>query len=168
VRAVLGIDALPVTEVTDDALMGFNDAGVRAVGVPGGGGVSDATGLALFYQALLHNQAGVWKPDLLADVTTNVRNRLPERLGNYPINYTLGLRVAGDDGHAHMRGFGRTVSPRAFGHNGAAGQVAWADPATGLSFCYLTNGIEANTLTQGRRGVALSSIAAQTRESAQA
>ena len=35
---------------------------------------------------------------------------------------------------------GRTVSPRTFGHNGAGGQIAWADPATGLSFCYFTNG----------------------------
>ncbi|MEA3077907.1 MAG: hypothetical protein QOF60_2815 [Actinomycetota bacterium] len=167
-QKALGISQLPITEVTDDNLMKHNHPDFRALGVPGGGGVSDATGLALFYQALLHNQAGIWKPDLLHDVTTNVRNTLTERLGNYPINYTLGLRKAGDDGYSHMRGFGRTVSPQAFGHNGAAGQLAWADPATGLSFVYLTNGIEANTLTQARRGVALGSIAAQTRESAQA
>ena len=47
--------------------------------MPGGGGVMRAADLALFYQALLHNPGGIWKPDVLADVTTNVRNRLPDR-----------------------------------------------------------------------------------------
>ena len=59
-----------------------------------------------------------------------------------------------------LTNFGRTVSPRAFGHAGAGGQIAWADPATGLSFCYLTNGLDANVLRQARRGLALSSRAA--------
>jgi CubicO group peptidase (beta-lactamase class C family) len=158
-QATLGLPALPVTEVTDEALLGFNAPVVRALGVPGGGGVSDAASLALFYQGLLHNPAGIWKDDLLADVTGNVRNHFPEPLGGHPVERTLGLTTAGADGKSHLRGFGRTVSARAFGHNGAAGQIAWADPETGLSFVYLTNGVEANTLKIGRRGVALSSIA---------
>jgi len=88
-----------------------------------------------------------------------VRNRFPDPLLGVPANRTLGLVQAGDDGKAVMRGFGRTVSPRAFGHDGAAGQIAWADPGTGLSFAYVTNGIDANVLRQARRGVALSSLA---------
>ena len=74
-------------------------------------------------------------------------------------NCTIGLVVAGDDGKAPMRGMGRTLSPAAFGHNGAGGQVAWADPATGLSFCYLTNGIDAHLFRQWRRGPSLSNRA---------
>jgi CubicO group peptidase (beta-lactamase class C family) len=160
VRAVLGIDALPVTEVTDEALLGFNRADVRALGVPGGGGVSDAASLALFYQALLHDPKGIWNPELLADVTGRVRNRLPDPLMGTPAERTLGLVTAGADGKANLRGFGHTGSPRSFGHNGAAGQIAWADPETGLSFVYLTNGIDKHVFRQARRGVALSSIAA--------
>jgi hypothetical protein len=38
--------------------------------------------------------------------------------------------------------------------------IAWADPATGLSFCYLTNGLDDNLVRQKRRGVGLSSRAA--------
>jgi CubicO group peptidase (beta-lactamase class C family) len=158
---ILGIRALPVTEVTDDALMGFNGAETRALGVPGGGGVSDAASMALFYQGLLHDPAGIWKADSLLDFTGNVRNTFPDPLSQVPVQRTLGLATAGDDGRASLRGFGKTVSGRAFGHGGAAGQIAWADPESGLSFCYLTNGIDANFLRLGRRGVALSSIAGE-------
>jgi CubicO group peptidase (beta-lactamase class C family) len=54
---------------------------------------------------------------------------------------------------------GRTLSPRAFGHNGAGGQLAWGDPATGLSLGYCTNGIDRNEIRQARRGTAIASLA---------
>ena len=122
--------------------------------------MSDASDLARFYQALLHNPGELWDADLLADVTGNVRNTFPDPLFGLPILRTLGLCTAGDDGKATYRGFGKTGSGATFGHNGAGGQLAWADPATGLSFVYLTNGLDAHPLRQARRGVALSSIAA--------
>jgi CubicO group peptidase (beta-lactamase class C family) len=68
--------------------------------------------------------------------------------------------VAGDDGMANFRGFGKTNSPRAFGHGGAGGQIGWADPASGISLAYCTNGFDRNDIRQGRRGVAISSLAA--------
>ena len=160
IKATFGIRELPVTEVTEDALLGFNNPKVKALGVPGGGGLMRAADLALFYQALLHNPGGVWKPDVLADVTTNVRNRLPDPLTNTPANRSLGLILAGDDGRSHIRGMGRTVSPGTFGHNGAGGQLAWGDPETGLSFGYCTNGLDKNVVREPRRGTALSSLAA--------
>lgn len=67
--------------------------------------------------------------------------------------------IAGGDGKANMRGFGRTNSPDAFGHPGFGGQIGWADPATGISFGYVTNGFDRNDLREGRRSVALSSLA---------
>jgi CubicO group peptidase (beta-lactamase class C family) len=159
-EAALGVRSMLVTEVTDEAVLRFNEPDVLALGVPGGGGVSTAADLALFYQALLHNRAGVWDPDVLADATGTVRNNLGDRNFGRPASRSLGLVIAGDDGQSHIRGLGRTVSPRAFGHNGAGGQIAWADPATGISFVYLTNGHDAHQIRQGRRGVALSSLAA--------
>jgi CubicO group peptidase (beta-lactamase class C family) len=159
-QAAFGISELPTTEVTDDALMWFNDPAVRAVGVPGGGGCANAATVALFYQELLHNQAGLWDPELLADVTGRVRNTFPDPLTRTPANRALGVIVAGDDGRANFRGFGHTQSPRTFGHNGAGGQLAWADPDSGLSFCYLTNGNDRNELRQPRRGIGITSRAA--------
>lgn len=161
IKAIFGIEKLPATEVTDEALMGFNDPRVRELGVPGGGGVTDAASLALFYQALLHNTAGIWSETLLDDVKTRVRNTFKDPLLGHSAERTLGLVTAGADGNSNLRGMGRTVSPGTFGHNGAAGQIAWADPATGLSFVYLTNGIDKHMFRQARRGVALSSIAGE-------
>jgi CubicO group peptidase (beta-lactamase class C family) len=70
--------------------------------------------------------------------------------------------MAGDDGFAHVRGFGRAVSPGTFGHNGAGGQIAWADPATGLSFAFVTNGYDRHEVRQPRRTTSLGSLAAVT------
>ena len=159
-EAAIGIRELPVTEVTEEALLNFNTPAVRAVGVPGGGAIMTAADLARFYQVLLHDPVGIWKPDVLADATGGVRNRLPDPVFRVPANRTLGLVRAGDDGLAHFRGLGRTVSARAFGHNGAGGQLAWADPETGLSLGYVTNGLDAHVLRQNRRGVAIASRAA--------
>jgi CubicO group peptidase (beta-lactamase class C family) len=158
-EAAIGVRELPLTEVTPDALMSFNQPEVLAVGVPGGGGVSTAADLALYYQALLADPIGIWKPEVLADVTASVRNHFPDYMGT-PANRTLGLVIAGDDGRRSARGMGHTVSARAFGHNGAGGQIAWADPATGLSFCYLTNGLDQHEIRQWRRTTAVASRAA--------
>jgi CubicO group peptidase (beta-lactamase class C family) len=158
-EAVLGVRELVVGEVTDAALMGFNQAEARAIGVPGGGGVMTAADLALYYQHLLHDDGATWDPAVKVDAMTNVRNRLPDRLTGVPANRTLGLIQAGDDGMASMRGFGKTTSPSTVGHGGAAGQIGWVDPVSGLSLGYCTNGIEANVLRQARRGIAISSLA---------
>jgi CubicO group peptidase (beta-lactamase class C family) len=160
-EAVLGIRELPVTEVTPEALLSFNTPAAREVGVPGGGGVMTAADMALYYQALLHNPGGIWDGDVLRDATGNVRSMVPERWFGLPASRALGVVVAGDDGRGNLRGFGKTGSPRMFGHGGAGGQIAWADPDTGLSFGYTTNGLDQNVIREGRRGVALSSIAAE-------
>jgi CubicO group peptidase (beta-lactamase class C family) len=73
-------------------------------------------------------------------------------------NRALAVVVAGDDGYAFMRGFGRTCSGRAFGHGGAGGQIAWGDPETGISVGYATNGF-ADAIALGRRITAISSLA---------
>jgi len=74
-------------------------------------------------------------------------------------NRGLGIALAGDEQRA-ARGFGTTNSALAFGHNGAGGQIAWGDPATGISFAFCTSSHDRNALRKARRMVALSSRAA--------
>jgi CubicO group peptidase (beta-lactamase class C family) len=127
-----------------------------AVGVPAANGVSTAADVALFYQALLHGE--LWDPAIIANVT-RVHNAMKDELG-VTCTRGLGVQINGDDGYGTWFTFGRTNSPRAYGHDGAGGMIAWADPETGLSFCYLTNGLDDNLVRQKRRGVGLSSRAA--------
>jgi len=103
----------------------------------------------------------MWDADVLRDATGNVRSMLPDRLLGVPASRSLGLIISGEDGKGNLRGFGKTGSPRMFGHGGAGGQIAWADPETGLSFAYMTNGLDQHTFRSARRTVALSSIAAE-------
>jgi CubicO group peptidase (beta-lactamase class C family) len=164
-RRKLGLPDLPETEVTETAIQGFNEPHVREAGVPGGGGIMTAADLALFYQALINDGRSydgkqVWKAETL-------REALRVRSGNYvdpifghKVNRALGVVVAGDDGFANYRGFGKTNSALAFGHGGAGGQIGWGDPVTGISIGYCTNGFDRNDLRQGRRGVGISSRAA--------
>jgi CubicO group peptidase (beta-lactamase class C family) len=145
-------------------LLSYQQPHVLAHGLPGAGAVSDAASLALFYQALLHNDEGLWDPVLLRTVTTQVRNVLPDGLFGSPANRSLGLciHVPADGPMSRFSDFGSPAagaSPAAFGHSGAAGQIAWADPVTGLSFVYLTNGLDRNVVRLYRRGNELAGLA---------
>ena len=158
----LGMPMPPDTEVTEEALLAFNTAEVRAVGVPGGGGYANAHDMALFYQALLHgglDDVELWQEGTRHDVRRVRSGELKDPMFKVLANRALGIILSGDKTR-NFRGFGNTNSPEAFGHNGAGGQLCWADPATGLSLAYLTSGHDRHNVRQGRRGVAINSLAA--------
>ena len=161
--ARLGVPEPPVTEVTEDAILSFNQPEIRAVGVPGGGGIMTAAAMTLFYQGLLHGSARdgetVWTHETLDFALKVISGDYVDPLMGHRVNRALGVVVAGNE-QRNFRGFGHSNSPTAFGHGGAGGQIAWADPETGLSFCYLTNGHDRNPMRMGSRGVSLSSKAA--------
>jgi len=118
----------------------------------------------LFHQALLHGglpgSDELWSQATRRDVRRVRSGDFTDMMFKKPANRALGLIISGDDSR-NFRGFGKTNSASAFGHNGAGGQLAWADPATGLSLGYVTPGHDRNSIRQGGRGVAISSIAAQ-------
>jgi CubicO group peptidase (beta-lactamase class C family) len=125
---------------------GLSTPEARAAGVPGGGGIATAADVVLFHQAMLHDPEGLWDPGVLADAKTNVRCTFADPMMGVPVNRSLGLVLAGDDGKHRLRqgGFGKGASPSAFGHSGAHFQYGWTDPATGVSFCYLNNLVAEN------------------------
>jgi CubicO group peptidase (beta-lactamase class C family) len=151
-------------EVTPEAILRFNGPEGRRSGVPGGGGIASAGDLAMFYQTLVSggiapNGNRVFKPETIEFVTTVRTEERHKDIMGTSVNRGLSVVIAGDDGNAFMRGFGRCTSPRAFGHGGAGGQIGWGDPETGISLGFCTNGFN-DYLTIGRRITAISSLAA--------
>lgn len=154
-----GLPIRPETEVTEENLQRFNLSEVREAGVPGGGGIATAADLALFHQALVAGGRGVWRPETIEDARRIRNPGFLDPLFRKPANRGLGIVTANGPEKVYF-GFGRTASDATFGHGGAGGQIAWADPVTGISFAYLTNGHDRDLVREGRRITALSSLAA--------
>ena len=119
-----------------------NSAAFRAAGLPGGGGYATARGMAAFYQMLGHGGrfGGVrlFSPRLIAYVTRSHTGEAPdEQMGGIPMHRGLGPHVRGMSDR--IRGLGTIAAPETFGHGGVGSSYAWADPGSGVSFCYLTN-----------------------------
>ena len=158
---VAGVGADPEAPGALAALLGMNAPEARAAGVPGVGAVASAMHVARYFQFLLHGAPHVWDTGVLTDATRTIRCSLVNPETGVAANRCLGLTVAGDDGNAVLRGFGRAVGPRTFGHTGAGGQIVWADPDSGLSYCFLTNGIDADEAAVFERSAALSTLASR-------
>ena len=151
--------------ISEAVVLEMNDPEMRETDFPAGGLMTTAGDIALFYQALLNDGKAfdgtrIWQSDMLREARRIRSGKLVDPARGITANRALGIVIAGDDGKANLRGFGRTNSPEAFGHPGFGGQIGWADPATGISFSYLTNGYDRNDLREGRRGVAVCSLAA--------
>lgn len=121
-------------------LLGYSTLRGLALGNPGSGAVGTARGIALLWQEYLHNRKGLFDPDLLARAREEVRVDFNDTLGR-PMRRSLSFVLAGDpeDRWSERSFFGSRVSPQSFGHQGQGGQVAWADPESGLSFAFLSN-----------------------------
>jgi CubicO group peptidase (beta-lactamase class C family) len=159
-RAIASVDA---PTLTDEMVTWVNGSEARRIGSPGGGGIGTAADVALFYQGVLacldSARGGPWQPASVADACTPRNVDFVDPMTNSPALRGLGLVIAGGEDRI-WRGFAPNNSARAIGHMGAGGQVAWGDPATGISFAFVTNGAERNAARQGANGIRLSNIAA--------
>jgi CubicO group peptidase (beta-lactamase class C family) len=110
-------------------------------GVPSGGGYATAADMTAFYQMLCHdgefNGAQVLSPRMVQFVRRNQTEERVDLAMQMPMHRALGVHVRGTS--PTIRGLGTVASPDTFGHGGAGTSYSWADPETGVSFCYLTN-----------------------------
>ncbi len=120
------------------AVSGMNDAAAWAAGWPAMGGVGTARSLAKFYAVLA--SGGVWGGEELVSgaVLDQMRDTLvsgEDRVFHLDTAFSAGFMK--DAPGAARRLFG--PSPAAFGHPGAGGSLAFADPENGLAFAYVMN-----------------------------
>ncbi|WP_284990094.1 serine hydrolase domain-containing protein [Arthrobacter sp. efr-133-TYG-120] len=135
-RAMTLGGALPVELVGDGT--GFNDPRVRAAQIPGAGGVATAHALASIWSATIVDTEGA---RLLDDATLD-RALVPMSQGA-PVYHAPGPWPRWGAGFQLDSAARRYRGPRSFGHDGAGGQVAFADPDSKTGFAFITNWMEA-------------------------
>ena len=119
-----------------------NNAAFRKAGTPGGGGYATARAMAAFYQVLAAggtlNGVRLLSPRMVQYVTRNFTGDTVDAYMGMPMHRGLGPHSRGTT--PTIRGLGSLASPRTFGHGGVGSSYCWADPDSGVSFAYLSNG----------------------------
>jgi CubicO group peptidase (beta-lactamase class C family) len=135
----------------------MNSPSVRAASIPSLGGIGTASSLAKFY-AILAN-GGVWGGHHYFGTHTlghmmRTLSQGYDKVLHLETAFSAGFMRDPVDGNGEKlrRTFG--PSSRAFGHPGAGGSLAFADPDAGIGFAYVMNQMEAGVLPK-RRALAL-------------
>ena len=133
----------------------FHRREVVAAGEPAHALIASAADVALFYQALIG--ARLWPAELVEQIIRARVTAVPagDQLyggGTKPVSVGLFVMVAGDAPDTWLPS---VASPRTFGHSGAAYQMGWCDPDSGVSFCLLTNAYPASGYDYSARARAL-------------
>jgi CubicO group peptidase (beta-lactamase class C family) len=118
-----------------DGEVTFNDPAIRAAELPGGNGISTARSLARLYGACVRRTDGVrlLSAESIDDALVEQSNG-PQLYGS-PIG---GFRW-GTGFQLNAPPWCPMLGPTSFGHDGAGGQLAFADAQSGIGFAYLTN-----------------------------
>jgi CubicO group peptidase (beta-lactamase class C family) len=132
-RALTLGGALPDSLVEKGA--GFNDPELQVAEIPGAGGIATAPGIAAVWSSMVVDteRTRALGEDVLRDMTAPLTAGRPA-LGSPVLpnpRWGTGFQV-----DAPGRPF---LTPRSFGHDGAGGQLAFADPDLGMGFAFLTN-----------------------------
>ncbi|WP_329132745.1 beta-lactamase family protein [Streptomyces sp. NBC_01476] len=121
-----------------------NAPAYRAGELPASNTVADARSLARFYAALIGEVDG--GPRLFAPATLTAARTVesdgPDQVLVINTRFGLGYMLHGPASPL--------TGPGAFGHPGRGGCLAFADPAAGIGFGYVTNGLQQNVTADPR------------------
>lgn len=111
----------------------WNSRALHAAELPSSNGIGSARALARVYASCIG--VGVDGRRTLTDGTvkaaTTIRSKGPDAVLMVETCFGLGFMVG--------QSFGASNPPNAFGHAGAGGSLAFADPVSGLAFAYVMN-----------------------------
>ncbi|MDP9097729.1 MAG: beta-lactamase family protein [Verrucomicrobiota bacterium] len=127
------------------SIAAMNTVENRAANIVSFSGIGSASSLAKFYSMLanegLLEGRRYFSPDTIALMTTTLTSGI-DRILQIPTAFSAGFMK--DPPDAPRRIFGPSSS--AFGHPGAGGSNAFADPENGISFAYVMNQMEQSLL----------------------
>ena len=123
----------------------MNDPYIRAQPIVSFGGIGSASALAKFYSSLANggelNGQTFFSPKTIERMTTTLSDGI-DRVFQIPTAFSAGFMK--DSRDATRRMFG--PSSRSFGHPGAGGAHAFADPENKIAFAYVMNQMEQSVL----------------------
>lgn len=117
--------------------MDFNSREVHAAEIPAANGIGTARGLAKLYAATIGEIDGqrILNPDTVADMSIEQSNG-PDEVLMIPTRFGTGFFL--------NSGFAPLFGERSFGHAGAGGSLAFADPDAQVGFGYVMNKMQTN------------------------
>ncbi|MGA5730776.1 serine hydrolase domain-containing protein [Streptomyces seoulensis] len=121
-----------------------NAPAYRAAALPASNGIATADGLARVYASLIGEVDGgtrLFTPETMELARTEA-SAGPDRVLVVGTRFGLGHMLHGPASPL--------LSPTAFGHPGRGGALAFADPASGVSFGYVTNGFRSGVTADPR------------------
>jgi CubicO group peptidase (beta-lactamase class C family) len=128
-----------------NAISKMNDLDIRAQSNVSFGGIGSASALAKFYSMLANggelNGQTFFSQEALASMTTTLSDGI-DRVFQIPTAFSAGLMK--DSRDAARRMFGPFAT--SFGHPGAGGSHAFADPENKIAFAYVMNQMEQSVL----------------------
>jgi CubicO group peptidase (beta-lactamase class C family) len=128
-----------------NSVSGMNTPENRAQPIVSFGGIGSASALAKFYSMLANggklDGQTFFSEETIAWMTTTLTNGM-DRVFQIPTAFSAGFMKDPRDTARRMFG----ISPNAFGHPGAGGSHAFADPETRISFAYVMNQMEQSLL----------------------
>ena len=128
-----------------NSVSGMNTPAVRAQPIVSFGGIGSASALAKFYSMLANGGQFdgqiFFSEDTLTWMTTRLANGM-DRVFQIPTAFSAGFMK--DPRNSTRKLFG--TSTNAFGHPGAGGSHAFADPNNRISFVYVMNQMEQSLL----------------------
>ena len=127
------------------SVSGMNTPAVRAQPIVSFGGIGSVSALSKFYSMLANGgklgEQTFFLEETMAWMTATLSDGM-DRVFQIPTAFSAGFMK--DPQHAQRRMFG--TSPNAFGHPGAGGSQAFADPENRISFAYVMNQMEQSLL----------------------
>lgn len=138
-----------ISPVGLNAVQDFNRPETWTGGYASMGGVGTAQALAKFYSVLANggirqNQQIV--PPWIVQALSQPLSQADDAVLCVPMAFSAGMMMdpVDADGYKRRQKFGPNLA--AFGHPGAGGSLAFADPSTGISFAYVMNQMEVGVL----------------------
>ncbi|MCI3241093.1 serine hydrolase domain-containing protein [Streptomyces spinosisporus] len=121
-----------------------NDPDYRKAVLPASNGIATAEALARFYGSLIGEVDGgrrLFTPET-AELARGERSAGPDRVLVIGTRFGLGYMLHGSASPM--------LSPASFGHPGRGGSLGFADPVSGVSFGYVTNGFRKSVTADPR------------------